>query len=82
VFAALDRKLFAELTLRAFHLQHNLLGRLGLYSHTEMDGIKYTYLFSHLQKSRDVELMTLTQGLENLGLHTLTQKELGLRLQA
>jgi len=36
VFAALDGKLFAELTLGAFHLQHNLLGRLGLHSQTEM----------------------------------------------
>ena len=46
VFAALDGQLFAELTLCAFHLQHYLLGRLGLKSHRNVaifiEQAKYT----------------------------------------
>ena len=36
VFAALDGELFAHLALSALHLQHDLLRRLRLHTHTAL----------------------------------------------
>jgi len=75
VFAALDRQLFPELALGAFHLQYNLLGRLGL--HTEKSKqMRKPYIpldtwFSETSLPRQLSVLVLAKLKEPTELHKI-----------